>query len=507
MSDEKLPLVWDEPQRQSILGVAVYMIRHFRALITIFIALFAVGSKLTWFWYLLGFALLPVLIIFGVVSYYEYQNFTFQVKDNSLVIHKGVFFKERLVIDIDRIQSIQITDNLVQRALGVVALKVDTAGSKGDELEIPALKRTYANALKDLLYRKKKQLAQGEFHSESLPYGESIETEEEEEGKEQVLVHLRIRDLLVVGLTENHLRTAFIAVAFIFGTLSQYQKTVESYLDQSVDVYAEQALRSGVKVVLLLIFLFTVVSVLVSIFRTVLRFYDLKAVLRSDAVEISTGLVKRNSFRVPIRKIQYVKWVTNPLRRWVGLESAKLKPSSSVGQDGKKHRIEIPALRIAQSEILANGIFPAYRNPSFTLIPDAASYGRFFAIITGIVLVPFLIFGYTGFGYLVFWLLFFLPLIGVLGYRYGRSVVLSFDSAYVLIRKGWFFTNRVILPTYKVQSIAIHQNIFIAHRNLCHLRLYTAAGELDLRYLPVDDARKLYDFLLYNVESSGEGWM
>lgn len=506
MSEEQLPLVWDKPQRQSILGVAVYMIRHFRALLTIFIALFAVGSKLTWFWYLIGFALLPVLIIFGVVSYYEYQNFTFQVKDNSLVIHKGVFFKERLVIDIDRIQSIQITDNLVQRVLGVVALKVDTAGSKGNELEIPALKRTYANDLKDLLYSKKKQLAKGEFQSEELPSGERFELEEEDES-EQVLVHLSIRDLFVVGLTENHLRTALIAFAFIFGTLSQYQKTVESYLDESMDAYAEQAIRSGVKVVLLLIVLFAVVSVLVSIFRTVMRFYDLKAVLRSDAVEISTGLLKRNSFRVPIRKIQYVKWVSNPLRRWVGLESAKLKPSSSVGEDGKKHRIEIPALRIAQSEMLANGIFPAYHNPAFSIIPDAASYGRFFAIISGFILLPFLIFGYEGFGFWVLLLLITLPLIGMLGYRHGRSVVLSFDSAYVLIRKGWFFTNRVILPTYKVQSIAIHQNIFIARRNLCHLRLYTAAGELDLRYLPVDDARRLYDFLLYNVESSGEGWM
>lgn len=505
MSEEKLPLVWDTPQRQSILGVAVYMIRHFRALITIFIALFAVGSKLTWFWYILGFALLPVLIIFGVISYYEYQNFTFQLKDNSLIIHKGVFFKERLVIDIDRIQSIQITDNLVQRILGVVALKVDTAGSKGDELEIPALKRTYANDLKDLLYSKKKQLAQPKFSAEVAPSGESIPVEEER--NEEVLVHLSIRDLFVVGLTENHLRTALIAFAFIFGTLSQYQKTVESYLNESMDAYAEQALKSGVKIVLLLIVLFAVVSILVSIFRTVMRFYDLKAVLRSDAVEISTGLVKRNSFRVPIRKIQYVKWVSNPLRRWVGFESAKLKPSSSVGEDSKNHRIEIPALKIAQSKLLTDGIFSGYHNPKFSLKPNGQSYGRYFGIISGVILVPFLIMGYEAFGFWVLLLLTIVPVIGVLGYRYGRSVVLSFDSGYILIRKGWIFTNRVILPTYKVQSISIHQNIFIARRDLCHLRLYTAAGELDLRYLPFDDTRKLYDFMLYNVESSGEDWM
>ena len=505
MSEAKPTVVWDKPQRQSVLGVAVYMIRHFRGLITIFIALFALGSKMTWFWYALGFAMLPILIILGVLSYYQYQNFTFQVEDDALIIHKGVFFKERIVIDIDRIQSIQITDNLVQRILGVVALKVDTAGSKGNELEIPALDRKYAVALKDLLYRKKKQLAEPGLESD----GSQVETESYEapEEKEQVLVRLSIRDLFVVGLTENHLRTALIALAFIFGTISQYQKTIESYLDTSVDAYAEQAFRSGVKVVLLLIVFFAAASILVSIFRTALRFYDLKAVLKSDAVEISTGLVKRNSFRVPIRKIQYVKWVSNPLRRWVGFESAKLKPSNSVGEDGKKHRIEIPALRIAQSQILADGIFRDYHIPEFSLKPNAISYGRFFTIIGGFVSIPFLIFGYEGFGYWVLFLLVLLPLIGILGYRYGKSVVLNFGSAHIRIRKGWFFTNRVILNTYKVQSISIHQNVFIARRNLCHLRFYTAAGELSVRYLPIDDAHKLYDFILYNVESSTEDWM
>lgn len=506
MSDEPSQNPMSEPQRQSLLGVAVYFLRNFRAMITLFIAFFAAASSSAWFWSIVALAALPVLIIFGVLSYYQYLNFTFQVSEDELIIHKGVIFTERIVVDIDRIQSINITENLIQRILGLVALKVDTAGSKGSELEIPALESKRAKALKELLYSKK-EAQTGDVRHRDEQHDAVSAGAADDNTKKKVLVRLGIKDLVVVGLTENHLRTGLVAVAFLFGTISQYQQMLESYMDESVDAYAEQAIQSGFKIMLLLIVLFVVVSILISIFRAVLQFYNLKAVLRSDAVEISTGLIKRNSFRVPIRKVQYVKWESNPLRRWVGFESAKLKPSSSAGETSKKQRIEIPALRLEQSQTLARGLFSDYAMPGFSILPDARAYGRFAAILTAVISLPALATLYFQFGIWSVWILILIPLAAILGYRYGKSVKLHFDPDFLVIRKGWVFTKRMVMPTYKIQALSIHQNVFIARRRLCHLRIFTAAGELSVRYLPADDARRLYDFMLYRVESSEESWM
>lgn len=505
MSDTPSNFDMSIPQRQHPMGVVVYMLHNFRAMITLFIAFFAITSSSAWFWSIVAFVSLPVLIIFGVFSYYQYRNFTFQVADEELIIHKGIFFTERIVIDVDRIQSIHITENIVQRLLGLVALKVDTAGSKGNELEIPALERKKANALKMLL-RFKKQESSGEINPELAEIATAQDTDELRPPK-KVLVQLGIKDLIVVGLTENHLRTGILALAFVFGTISQYQQMLESYIQESVDVYAQQALRAGIKVILIGIVLFTIISICLSIFRAVLRFYDLKAVLHSDAVEISTGLVKRNSYRLPIRKIQYVKWVSNPLRRWAGFESAVLKPSSSVGETNKTQRIEIPALHIHQSEALANGIFPDYQIPAHTLTTNADAYARFAGIVAGILLFPIISVLVYLYGYWPLLTLLAIPLIAFLGYRYGRSVKLDFDSEYLCVRKGEVFTHRDVMATYKIQALSIHQNIGLAHRKLCHLRIFTAAGELSVRYLTLEDSQKLYDFLLLRVEKGNEPWM
>ena len=502
------------PQRQSLLGVVVYLTRNFRAMLTLLITFVAIAASKPAFWLIAGIAIIPIAIILSVLAYYQYRSFTFHVSDNELIIHKGVFFKERTVIGVDRIQSIQVTENLVQRVLGLVALKVDTAGSKGNELEIPALEVKHANALKELLYTRKKELAQsGEFATESVPLGDlehrEIKANEiaEADEPEKQLVHLSLWDLIVVGLTENHLRTGFIAVAFVFGTLSQYKDIYESYLEESVDEYAVQAANAGLMFVLIMVAVFVILSLVISIVRTFLRFFDLKAVLKLQAVEIRTGLVKRETFRVPIRKIQFVQWESNPLRRAVGFESAKIKPSNSVGETAKKQSIEIPALKKEQTEMLAQGIFPGFHEPKSVVMGDEWAYSRYATIISSIIIMPVVAGLFDGFGYLALGILIFIPFIGALGYFFGKTVRVMYDRDYIMIKKGWFFMERIVLPSYKLQSIALKQNVFLNRRNLCHLQFYTAAGARSVRYLNIDEAQAIYNYLLFCVESSTEPWM
>lgn len=502
------------PQRQSVLGVVVYLLRNFRALLTLLITFVAIAASKPAFWLIVGFAIIPVAIILAALAYYQYRNFTFHVSENELIIHKGVFFKDRTVIGVDRIQSIHITENLVQRILGLVALKVDTAGSKGNELEIPALESKHANALKELLYTRKKELEQkDEVATSADAHDELMQTDEKppeyvvDEQSEKELVHLNLWDLIVVGLTENHLRTGFVAIAFVFGTLSQYKDLYESYLEESVDAYAIQALNSGLMFALMLIGVFVIVSLAISIIRTFLRFFDLKAVLKLQAVEIRTGLVKRETFRVPIRKIQFVQWESNPLRRAVGFESAKIKPSNSAGETAKKQSIEIPALKKAQSDMLADGIFSGFHVPDAMVKADKWAYSRFAMILSAILILPSVAGLYAFLGYYALAFLLFIPFIGALGYYFGQTVRIFFDRDYIVIKKGWFFMERIVLPSYKLQSISLKQNVFLKRRNLCHLYFYTAAGARSVRYLNIDEAQAMYDYLLYCIESSTEPWM
>ncbi len=502
---------WDltKPQRQSMLGVVVYILRNIRALGALAFSFFAFGAMNSSIWLVFAVAALPIAIIFVVFAYYQYSNFTFQVNDNELIIHKGVFVKDRLVVEADRIQSIQITENIVQRALGLVALRVDTAGSKGSELEIPALERVKAEKLKTLLYQKKAAIeSEGEgVQAEDFSNGEASERAEKTEEAGDVLVHLSILDLLKVGFTENHLRTGFIALAFVFGTFSQYWEYITDYFSDSVDSYTQQALNAGFAALTLFLVAFAVFSVLISVVRTFLRFYNLKATLKSEAIEVNTGLFKRNESRVPIRKIQFVQWEGNPLRKAIGYESAKIKPSNSMGDADREQKIEIPALKFAETSKLVHGIFENFAEPELTVQANAWAYARFNFIIGFLILIPLAVLLYFRVGWVAASVFAIAPIIAIFGYFYGQTVRIQYSKKFMVIRKGLVFTRRIVIPSYKIQALSVDGNVFIDRRQLRHANFYTAAGTRTIRYMPEKDAHILRDYLLYCAESSEEPWM
>jgi putative membrane protein len=383
-----------------------------------------------------------------------------------------------------------------------VSLKVDTAGSKGNELEIPAMERAFADELKALLNERKEAVTSVDTDAQERSEPQ-IESAEEQE----VLVHLSLIDLIKVGLTENHLKTGFLALAFVFGTWSQYQEYAERYLSKYIDEYADEVANAGITLIAMFLVAYAIISVLISLARTILRFFDLKVDLKRSAIEISTGLFKRNQDRIPIKKIQFVEWETNPLRKLIGFESARIHPSNSAGEMSKKQRIEIPALKFDQSQLLASRVFQGFSDPEYAVSANTSAYVRFSAIVASFFILPLTA---TGMAFLdlsaLLLLLFYVPIL-LLAYQFGRRVKIGINSTYLAIKKGWIFPLRIVLPAYKMQSVAFQQNVFLKRRKLAHLKFYTAAGSRSVRYLSEEDAFNLYNYLLYKVESHTGDWM
>ncbi len=281
---------------------------------------------------------------------------------------------------------------------------------------------------------------------------------------------------------------------------------MEKY-EAQVDEYALMAFNSGLKVIVVFLVLYTVFSIVLSVVRTFLVFYDLKAELIDDTVDISTGLIKRNHFRIPIGKVQYIQWTVNPLRKAVGYESALLKPSSSMEDVAKKQRIEIPALRTETSQLLAEGVFGTYSKPVNVLSANAFAYARFALVLSSIPVVALTLVSYFLLPFLSFVPALIWLLIGVLAFFYGRSVRLHYDENFILIKRGVIFKQRVVIPTYKMQSLAVQSNVFLKRRKLSHLKLYTAAGSKRVKYIDTKKANFLLNFGLLQVEKSTRSWM
>ena len=346
---------FSSPQRQDLLGVLVYFVKNGRALVSLLIVLIATAGEFENGTLYLTVGMLFFTILILLISYLQYLNFTFHIENEEVIIHHGVIFKEKRIIPFERIQSVHLHQNFIQQILGLVGLKIDSAGSQQKELEISALDEKTARAFQDAIQ---------EQPDES---GEAV-AEKTNQHTRTELLSLDISDLFKVGLTENHLRSGLLAIAVVFGYYQQFSQYLEGYLTDyvgtEIEEFIPEIIRMGMILVITGILIFIVISIFLSLGRTILKFFNFHAWLEKDIIALSSGLLRKIEYRLPVTKVQYLIWSSNPLRRILGFKSIMVKQAQPQRSGRRQQQvIEIPACYDNQSKALENVVFGRHIYP------------------------------------------------------------------------------------------------------------------------------------------------
>lgn len=508
------------PRRQSPLGAAVMFVLNLRRSVQGFIPLLV----LVFFSESGGFVersfayIFLVIIVFqSIVSYLQYRNFYFFVEQNHFVITQGVLRTEKTNIPFERIQTVHITQNLVQRALNVVGLKIETAGSAGEELEIKALERSYAEAVRAFLLERKDEVSEKREASSGSDQEQNNNTgqnrtraaDEREETYGTPLIRLGIFDLLKVGLTENHLKSGLVLFALINGYLWQYEEFLMEPFEPYLEEIGETFLNRMVIMLPFTVAGFLIIALIYSLIRVTLQHFNLKFYLGARGLKIESGLFKRNEYHIPRNKIQYFKWKSNPLRNLIGLKTLIVKQAVSKGVSDQK-TVSVPGCTNKQLIEVLQAFYPERYSGNF--VQYQANYYLFIrmflrqAILPAAAAIAYLL--YEGFHWYFFIpIAVFLPLAAWWLLLYQRSVRMRINPELVEIKKGHFFTSRLSLKFHKLQNIDYDQSYWQKRRGLATLVFHTAAGSEDMPHIPAEEAMKIYNLVLYKVESSDEGWM
>lgn len=489
-----------EPQRQAPLGVAIMFFQNLRRAINFVLAVLVVNLGKDFEVLGMGYRGWGIIlaIFFLIYSFLQYRKFFFYVSGDNFVIEKGVLRQEKINVPFARIQTVNTKQNIIQRILNLVGLKVDTAGSVAQEIQIPALSKTYAQELRDFLMEKRYE------------YQEEEGTEElKVRGEREPLLKLSVSDLFKVGFTQNHLRSGLILFAIVNGYIWQF----EDYLIKPFEPYIEETAKSLLTTwVLLLPFAiaaFLVLSVISSLVTTILRYYGFSFYLTDEGLEIESGLFNRNSYNVPFDKIQYFRWESNPLRRVIGYRTLKVKQAGNHAVNDRK-LIGIPGLKSRGLLRVIHEHYPDRKGSKYTYyFPHRL---MFIQQLVWLGLLPSL--ALTALFYLQgLSVLFYIPIplfllmVSYLSYKYWKSVSLRVNARYVEIRKGFVFPKRIIIPNYKLQNLSQTQSFLQRFRGLKSFHFHTAAGSLRMAQLPSKACNELFDYLAYCIESSNEKWM
>lgn len=123
-----------------------------------------------------GILLLPVWVFLGGWWASRYHaSLSCRLTDRSVVIGKGVFFKQELTIPLDKIQDVSIHEGPLLGALGLLQLRIETAGQRSaatGKSEADLIGVMDARTMRDRILEQRDRLAERGFAAPAAVAGE-----------------------------------------------------------------------------------------------------------------------------------------------------------------------------------------------------------------------------------------------------------------------------------------------------------------------------------------------
>ena len=493
------PIDLRTPQRQSIWAIIFIVLRFLRSFIrqawVIFIPIFLGRGRSdsqwdTWELAIAGLGLFSA--IWSIIAYFRYY---YHLGDEELIIQKGLLNKANINIPYERIQSVNFNQNFLHQFLNVTEVAIDTAGSGDKEIQIDALTIDVAKALRQQILEKKKEEVSGSL---------DIVLEEDEE----VIMTLSKRELIKVGLTQNHLKPISLILGFISSLwIYAWQFDIEvdpKELLQTANTFMEDR---SIPELIFLIAIFSLISVAYSVITTYLNHADLRFIRKEKKFQLTQGLFTRKEIAAVDRKIQFVRWGQNLLQRSLGFFNLRFEQAGSRSLRERINNFRIPGCTVPKIDYVKKAWLklPPQEYPMEKVSIHMFYYSlRYLLLIFGVLLA---LLAYNGAFKTFTIVLIVATLIGVIEWMQYKKKGFYFDNQVLYISGGGLGFKYALMPTYKIQNLSIEQSPYQWRRQLASLKIYTAAGALVIPFISEKRAKELLDFFIHHVEVSNKPWM
>ena len=464
------------------------------------IAVFATFVENRIFWLSIVIPMLLLLII--IFSFFYYWYFKFQTQEGQILIHRGVFKKERLNLQFTRVQNVNINTPFYFAPFKVVNCIIESAGSKSTEVNLPGVKNELALSIRSEVFAAEKK-----------------EPEKEEEDKQEencqltkpqpsgLMLKLSNWESAKYGLT-SYFALVFIAV------LAPFSEKIGDYVSHNVipilmDIIqpiSGNPIVSGIFLAVTSILVFITLITVASMTGALVRFYNFELYKNEDKLVRIAGLLERKSTTLTKIKVQSVLIKQNIVARLLNRVSLQYRQVGTTEAKANDSSIQIPMLKPEEINKYASIVFSNCPEPEFTGIhPSYISRVFLYYCLLPfafIISIPVLFLS----KFFLVTLVALAPIFVLLKLRY-RRYGFWFNEEYGAIREGMFGHKIVIFPLYKVQLTKVRQSRGQKRRKVANLQVQLGSGVLSIPYLPIETLSDFVNLALYKTESSTKSWM
>ena len=418
-----------------------------------------------------GFAVAAAIVgavVLAAIAYEVayYRRFDYELTEDTLDISSGVISRREREIPYRRIQNVDVSRSVIQRALGVAAVDLETAGGSSTEGSIRFVTPDEATRLQREVQRRKSAGSTGPngetgAGAETGTGDETGRRTGSEAGAGPGRVGPAEEELFAISPGELALVGALSFDGRLIGLLAFLGSGSVPVLSSFVPDASAIALTATAIVGVGALFL---VSWVLGAGVAFSNYYGFRLSRAGDELRYERGLFRRYSGSIPTEKVQALRIADNPAKRALGYASLSIETAGyAPGQGGEQgSQAAVPIATTDRVYRLAREV-ESFGDPRFTRPPKRIRwrYAFRYALVIGVVVaVAFGIDWFLGTGapwYAPAALLLAVPPAAHLKWKH-RGYWLGED--HLLTRNGFWSRTVTVVPYYRIQNVIDARTIF-----------------------------------------------
>jgi putative membrane protein len=450
---------------------------------------------------------LVVLLITLVITYaiLQYACFSYRFTNDSVLVRSGVLFKKQVNLGFERIQNVSLEYPFYFRPLELVTVKIDSAGSSGDEVYLSALDAPQAQSIQTQIEAAKLVLGPAvDEVSESSPTSDN---------SRRFLIHRELTDLVLHGLTNNR---AWIILGVIGALYGQFADQIDDFIGSlGIDISGflnDQTIMVMVLLFFSALFFSVLIVATLSVLGSIISYYNYELYCTADALSVNRGLLTRHEIHLRKSRIQNIYFRQDWLDRVLGRVNLIFEQLSHKPEGLEDVKLLVPTVTTAEALRLTREAMPMADIESLTFTGISKRYFYRNAALWGLLYLSLPIILLTaGSEEQVIWValvisIFYMLHIGLL-YRSWKCEGVAIDANTIVVRKGVFGIDYLVIPAHKLQRARCTQSPMMKRHDLASLQLTVASRSVKVPFLASALARQIIDYALYQTESSNRSWM
>jgi len=482
------PTAADAERRLHPMSWLFVLIQQLKQFIFPLLALLLFGQRDTYaLWGLVGVGVL------ALVSVWQYFTYRYGVVGDALVVRSGVLQRSVRVIPFARIHNVGLKQSLLHRLVGVAEVQLESAGGNKPEAQMRVLKLEDALALETLVRNRGAVAAEGaQAEPEAIP-----------------LFSMDNGEVLRLGLVSNR---GTILLAAAFGGMWQFPGLREGLFEDfgralfgwAGDQHLGPAgyVLGGLSLLLLGIVVLRLLSMLIAL----LQYHGFELRELGKRLTVERGLLARWRTSASRRRIQAWTLHEGVLHRLLKRRSLHVDTAvteeEQYSQDSSQRALrELAPIGTPEAcdqlveHLLPNAQWGAL---DWNLLPPATWWRLWWTGVPMVLLATVAVtWRFGAWGLLV---LAWLPWSAFVAWQHARRLAWVVNDGLVAVRGGWWTRHWRFAEIDKLQALQLSRNAVDRRHGTATLAFDTAGAnamgpQLRIRFMPVGDARALYDRL------------